>query len=65
MLIDSPKPILEEFLPAYDEVLKTKKENIDPELDNDKERKVFSLFSLEGRYINDLIENSNLSTEQV
>jgi DNA processing protein len=50
MLIDSPKPILKEFLPAYGESLKTKKENIDPELGNDQERKVFC-FIIIGRPI--------------
>jgi DNA processing protein len=64
-LIDSPESILEELLPAYDESLKAKKESIDPELDNDQERKIFYLLSLEGRHIDDLIENSNLSPEQV
>jgi DNA processing protein len=64
-LIDSSESILEELLPAYDESLKAKKESIDPELDNDQERKIFYLLSLEGRHIDDLIENSNLSPEQV
>jgi len=64
-LIDSPESILEELLPAYDESLKAKKESIDPELDNDQERKIFYLLSLEGRHIDDLIENSNLSLKQV
>jgi DNA processing protein len=36
-LIDSPKPILEELLPAYGESLKARKESIEPELDNDQE----------------------------
>ena len=40
-LIDSPESILEELLPAYDESLKAKKESIDPELDNDQERKIY------------------------
>ena len=64
-MIDSPESILEELLPAYDESLKAKKESIAPELDNDQERKIFYLLSLEGRHIDDLIENSNLSPEQV
>ena len=64
-LVDSPESILEELLPAYGESLKAKKENIEPELDNDQERKIFSLLSLEGRHIDNLIENSNLSPAQV
>ena len=63
-MIDSPESILEELLPAYGESLKAKKESIEPELDNDQER-FFSLLSFEGLYIDDLIENSNLSPEQV
>ena len=42
-LVDSPESILEEILPAYGESLKAKKESIEPELDNDQERKIFSL----------------------
>ncbi len=64
-MIDSPESTLEELLPAYDERLKAKKESVEPELDNDQERKIFYLLSLEGRHIDDLIENSNLSPEQV
>ena len=64
-LVDSPESILEELLPAYGESLKAKKESIEPELDNDQERKVFSLLSLEGRHIDNLIENSSLSPAQV
>ncbi|MBT5913315.1 MAG: DNA-protecting protein DprA, partial [Rhodospirillaceae bacterium] len=64
-LVDSPESILEELFPAYGESLKAKKESIEPELDNDQERKIFSLLSLEGRHIDNLIENSNLSPAQV
>ena len=64
-LIDSPESILKELLPAQDESLKAKKESVEVELDNDQERKIFYLLSLEGRHIDDLIENSNLSPAQV
>ena len=64
-LVDSPESILEELLPAFGESLKAKKENIAPELDNEQERKIFSLLSLDGRHIDNLIENSNLSPAQV
>jgi DNA processing protein len=64
-LVDSPESILEELLPAFGESLKAKKDSIEPELDNDQERKVFSLLSLESRHIDNLIENSNLSPAQV
>ena len=40
-LIDSPESILEELLPSYDESLKAKKEIVEPELDNDQERKIY------------------------
>jgi DNA processing protein len=40
-LIDSPESILEELLPTYGESLKSKKENIEPEFDNDQKRKIF------------------------
>ena len=33
--------------------------------DNDEEKKIFSFLSLEGRHIDNLIENSNLSPAQV
>ena len=46
-LIDSPEPILEELLPAYGDSLKAKKESVEPELDNDQERKI--LFIIIGR----------------
>jgi DNA processing protein len=60
-LVDSPESVIEELLPALQERMDT------PEikLDNDKERQVFSLLSLEGRHIDHLIENSDLSPAQV
>jgi DNA processing protein len=45
-LIDSPERIFEEFLPAYGESLKAKKESIEPELDNDQERFFFLYYHL-------------------
>ena len=54
---------LKNFYPFIDESLKAKKESVEPELDNDQERKIFYLLSLEGRHIDDLIENSNLSPD--
>lgn len=59
--MDSPEAVIEELLPAL-------RERIDkPEirLDNDQERQVFSLLSLESRHIDQLIENSDLSPAQV
>jgi predicted Rossmann fold nucleotide-binding protein DprA/Smf involved in DNA uptake len=59
--VDSPEAVIEELLPAL-------RERIDkPEirLDNDQERQVFSLLSLESRHIDQLIENSDLSPAQV
>lgn len=66
-LVDSPESILEELLPALGESLRAKKENGEPKvkLDNDQEERIFSLLSLEGRHIDNLIENSNLSPAQV
>jgi DNA processing protein len=66
-LVDSPESILEELLPAFGESLKARIENEEPKvtLDNDVEKKIFSLLSLEGRHIDNLIENSNLSPAQV
>jgi len=60
-LVDSPESVIEELLPALQE--RMKKPEI--KLDNDTERKVFSLLSLEGRHIDHLIENSDLSPAQV
>ena len=40
-LIDNSESILEELLPSYDESLKAKKEIVEPELDNDQERKIY------------------------
>ncbi|MBT5652815.1 MAG: DNA-protecting protein DprA [Nitrospina sp.] len=66
-LVDSPESILEELLPALGESLKAQAEIEKPKilLDNDEEKKIFSLLSLEGRHIDNLIENSNLSPAQV
>jgi DNA processing protein len=66
-LVDSPESILEELLPALGESLKARIENEEPKvkLDNDVEKKIFSLLSLESRHIDNLIENSNLSPAQV
>ncbi|MZG29586.1 MAG: DNA-protecting protein DprA [Nitrospinae bacterium] len=64
-LVDSPESILEELLPAFGESLKVKKEGVDPKFDSDHEEKIFSLLSLEGRHIDNLIENSDLSPAQV
>ncbi|MBC8284292.1 MAG: DNA-protecting protein DprA [Nitrospinae bacterium] len=64
-LVDSPEAILEELLPAFGESLKAEKETVDPKLDNDQEKRIFSLLSLESRHIDNLIENSNLSPAQV
>jgi DNA processing protein len=49
------------------ESLKAKVENeeLKVKLDNDEEKKIFSLLSLEGKHIDNLIENSNLSPAQV
>ena len=66
-LVDSPESILEELLPALGESLKAQIDNVESKilLDNDEEKKIFSLLSLEGRHIDNLIENSNLSPAQV
>ena len=56
---------LKNFYPLIDESLKAKKDSVQPEFDNNQEREIFYLLSLEGRHIDDLIENSNLSPEQV
>ena len=66
-LVDRPESILEELLPAYGESLLTKtgKEEAKIKLDNDEEKQVFSLLSLEGRHIDNLIENTDLSPAQV
>ncbi len=60
-LVDSPESVIEELLPALQERM----EKPEITLDNDKERQVFSLLSLEGRHIDHLIENSDLSPAQV
>lgn len=66
-LVDSPESILEELLPALGESLKAKLEKEEPriQLDTAEEKKIFSLLSLEGRHIDNLIENSSLSPAQV
>ena len=56
--MDNPESVIEELLPAL-------RERVDKPLDNDKERQVFWLLSLEGRHIDHLIENSELSPAQV
>ncbi|MBC8285217.1 MAG: DNA-protecting protein DprA [Nitrospinae bacterium] len=60
-LVDSPDSVIEELLPALREVVN----KTEIKLDNEEERRVFSLLSLEGRHIDNLIENSNLSPAQV
>ncbi len=62
-LVDGPGSILEEFLPALGESLQAKEE--EPKLDNEEEKQIFSLLSLESRHIDNLIENSSLSPAQV
>ena len=57
-MVDNPESVIEELLPAL-------RERVDKPLDNDKERQVFWLLSLEGRHIDHLIENSELSPAQV
>mgnify|MGYP003973594957 FL=1 len=66
-LADSAEAVLEELLPALGESLKAKVATEEPKvkLDNDEEKKIFSLLSLESRHIDNLIENSNLSPAQV
>ncbi len=66
-LVDRPESVLEELLPAFGESLKVKAEKVESKvkLDNDEEKQIFSLLSLEGRHIDNLIENSNLSPAQV
>ncbi|MEK9629511.1 MAG: DNA-processing protein DprA [Nitrospinota bacterium] len=60
-LVDSPDSVIEEFLPAF----QNKMDQLEIKLDNDVERQVFSLLSLEGSHIDNLIENSDLSPGQV
>ncbi len=60
-LVDSPDSVIEELLP----VLREKLDKPEIKLDNEVERQVFSLLSLEGRHIDNLIENSDLSPAQV
>ena len=57
--MDNPESVIEELLPA----LRERVDKPEIKLDNDKERQVFSLLSLEGRHIDHLIENSELSPE--
>jgi len=60
-LVDNPESVIEELLPA----LRERVDKPEIKLDNDKERQVFWLLSLEGRHIDHLIENSELSPAQV
>lgn len=60
-LVDSPESVIEELLP----VLREKLDKTEIKLDNDVERQIFSLLSLEGCHIDNLIENSDLSPAQV
>ncbi|MZH46998.1 MAG: hypothetical protein F3739_08270 [Nitrospinae bacterium] len=52
-------------MPAFGESLKVKKEGVDPKFDSEHKEKIFSLLALEGRHIDNLIENSDLSPAQV
>ena len=58
-MVDNPESVIEELLPALRERL----DKPEIKLNNDKERQVLSLLSLEGRHIDHLIENSELSPE--
>ena len=60
-LVDSPESLIEELLPA----LRERMDKPEIKLDNDNERQVFSLLSLEGLHIDHLIGNSDLSPAQV
>ena len=60
-LVDSHEPVIEELLLALQERM----DNPDIKLDNDKERPVFSLLSLEWRHTDHYTENSDLSPAQV
>ncbi len=66
-LVDGPESILEELLPALGESLKAKVKTEAPKvkLNNDAEKNIFSLLSMESRHIDHLIETSNLSPAQV
>ena len=66
-MVDRPEAILEELLPAFGAGLMAKvdKEESKVKLENDEEKMIFSLLSLEARHIDNLIENSNLSPAQV
>ena len=58
-MVGNPESVIEELLPALRERL----DKSEIKLNNDKERQVLSLLSLEGRHIDHLIENSELSPE--
>ena len=60
-LVDSPDSVIEELLPA----LKDKLEKPAIKLENDVENRIFPLLLIEGRHIDNLIENSDLSPAQV
>mgnify|MGYP002630482978 CR=1 FL=1 len=64
-LVDSPEAVIEELIPVLKGRASEHKKEPEIELDNDQERRVFSLLSFEGRHIDNLIENSNLSPAQV
>ena len=57
--MDNPESVIEVLLLA----LRERVDKPEIKLDNDKERQVFWLLSLEGRHIDHLIENSELSPE--
>ena len=57
--MDNPESVIEVLLLA----LRERVDKPEIKLDNDKERQVLSLLSLEGRHIDHLIENSELSPE--
>ena len=59
--MDNPESVIEVLLLA----LRERVDKPEIKLDNDKERQVFWLLSLEGRHIDHLIENSELSPAQV
>ena len=59
--MENPEFVIEVLLPA----LRERVDKPEIKLDNDKERQVFWLLSLEGRHIDHLIENSELSPAQV
>jgi predicted Rossmann fold nucleotide-binding protein DprA/Smf involved in DNA uptake len=60
-LAENPDFVIEVLLPA----LRERVDKHEVKLDNDKERQVFWFLSLEGRHIDHLIENSELSPAPV